>query len=64
MVRYLAPQLKRTYDKVVRTLMPWRMIDALENLEDANLRSKEAVNRHDAPDAQNGDDPGPSSTPT
>ncbi len=38
MVRYLTPQLKRTYDRVVRTLMTWRMIDALENLDEAGRR--------------------------
>ena len=41
MVRYLAPQLKRTYDAVVRTLMPWRMIDALSSLDEATKRAED-----------------------
>ena len=64
MVRYLSPQLKRTYDRVVRTLMPWRMIDALENLEEADRKSGDGVSRSDGCDGQNDDDQGPSSTRT
>lgn len=56
MVRYLSPQLKRTYDRVVRTLMPWRMIDALENLEEADRKSGDGVSRSDGRDGQNDDD--------
>lgn len=64
MVRYLTPQLKRTYDRVVRKLMPWRMIDALETLDEAARRSKDGVPAGDARDGQDGDDPGASSTRT
>ena len=64
MVRYLTPQLKRTYDRVVRTLMPWRMIDALENLEDADRkRANSAPEPHDR-DGRSDEDQGPSSTRT
>lgn len=67
MVRYLTPQLKRTYDRVVRSLMPWRMIDALENLEDSDRRSAERAPRprdreRRSEEGRSDDDQGTSST--
>lgn len=61
MLRYLTPQLRRTYGAVVRTLMPWRVIDALSNLDDAEKRGDELKT---APPSNEGDraDPGPPST--
>lgn len=46
MIRYIGPQLKQTYDAVVRKLMPWRMIDALSSLDEAGKRVEDR-----APDA-------------
>lgn len=43
MARYIGPQLRRTYDAVVRTLMPWRMIDALSSLDEAEKRNEDVV---------------------
>ncbi|WP_144083557.1 hypothetical protein [Hyphomicrobium nitrativorans] len=64
MVRYLTPQLKRTYDRVVRTLMPWRMIDALENLDEAGRRrsGEEDVSRSHDQNGRTDEDQGPPST--
>lgn len=61
MVRYLTPQLRRTYDAVVRTLMPWRMIDALSSLDEAD---KHADEQKDGPprEVRDGDEPGPPPT--
>lgn len=64
MVRYLTPQLKRTYDRVVRTLMPWRMIDALETLDEAGRRRSDGEDSARGADgsARDGEDQGPPST--
>lgn len=56
MVRYLAPQLKRTYDRVLRTLMPWRMIDALETLDEADRQRKGGAGVRDVREEQIGQD--------
>lgn len=68
MLRYLSPQLRRTYGAVVRTLMPWRVIDALSNLDDAEKRRGEAgedTGTDTSPDIasthEDGPDPGPPS---
>lgn len=50
MIRYLSPQLRRTYGAVVRTLMPWRVIDALSNLDDAEKRRGDAEADTASPD--------------
>lgn len=69
MVRYLTPQLKQTYDKVLRKLMPWRMIDALETLDEADSRAGEGVAGRAAsekpgetPEGQDGENSGTPST--
>ncbi len=61
MVRYLTPQLRRTYDAVVRTLMPWRMIDALSALDENDKRTKEQT---DGQPREARDDDEPGSPPT
>lgn len=58
MARYIGPQLRRTYDAVVRTLMPWRMIDALSSLDEAEKRGEDVVSERPA-DGRDGPGSGP-----
>lgn len=58
MVRYIVPQLRRTYDAVVRTLMPWRMIDVLSRLDDVERQGEDKVPEQPT-EAREGPDRGP-----